>query len=635
MVTTRRLGGHGRPAFGGAPVIAGVEPLGKVRRSQLISTYGIGAIVDLEKGSYMPMGLEDWESVTRLPSLTISEARLQAQLGVTHFRLPPVSEDVGVSGHIDPAHAAPAVRFPEWHQCRHCNRIGTEGNPFQLAVDGIRLECVACSGTGKKSYPTPVRFIVACRKGHLDEFPWIWWAHRRRDGGVCAQPALELKSRGKSAALADLYVRCKTCNASESMGDAFRSDSLRGIDCHGIRPWLHDRQAHCDAPPRVIQRGASNVHFAVVASALSIPPVSEGMFQIIEGQWLTLSALPEEAVLPVLTNLAMQYGVPPDGLMAAFREKRKIEGAPGERTDADSRAEEYAALSSDRDDPIVGGMVPQFTNLVSEAPDTLSPWFDLVGEVSRLREVRALAGFSRIEPYPVSADGIANAIRDGHISPLSKTHRNWLPAAEIRGEGIFLRFRTEAIDQWIAENPGLENRVRILEQRSAAVAAERGYIREYQITARLLLVHSFAHALIRTISVDCGYSSSALRERLYVREAGSGVAAMNGVLIYTGSPDSEGSLGGLVRLADYAQIERIVVQAVDSSRWCGSDPVCLETDPAQSGDRVSGAACHCCLLLPETACEKFNRELDRTMMVGSHNPNESTGWHGFFGTELE
>ena len=635
MVTTRRLGGRRRPAHGGAPVIAGVEPLGKVRRSQLISTYGIGAIVDLEKGSYMPMGLEDWESVTRLPSLTISEARLQAQLGVTHFRLPPVSEDVGVSGYIDPAHAAPAVRFPEWHQCRYCNRIGTEGNPFQLAIDGIRLECVACSGRGKKSYPTPVRFIVACRKGHLDEFPWIWWAHRRRDDGACSQPALELKSRGKSAALADLYVRCKTCGSSESMGDAFRTDSLRGINCYGIRPWLHDRQANCDAPPRVIQRGASNVHFAVVASALSIPPVSQGMFQIIEGQWLTLSAIPEEAVLPVLNSLATQYGVPPDGLMAAFREKRKIEGAQGERTDADSRAEEYAALSSARDDPVVGGIVPQFTNLVSEPPDALSPWFDLIGEVSRLREVRALAGFSRIEPYPVSAECIANAIRDGHISPLSKSPRNWLPAAEIRGEGIFLRFRTEAIDQWIASNPGLENRVRILEQRSVSVAAERGYLSEYQITARLLLVHSFAHALIRTISVDCGYSSSALRERLYVREAGAGVPAMNGVLIYTGSPDSEGSLGGLVRLADRSHIERIVMQAIGSSRWCGSDPVCLETDPTQSGDRISGAACHCCLLLPETACEKFNRELDRTMIVGSHNPSEPSGWHGFFSTELE
>ena len=178
-------------------------------------------------------------------------------------------------------------------------------------------------------------------------------------------------------------------------------------------------------------------------------------------------------------------------------------------------------------------------------------------------------------------------------------------------------------------------RVDALERRSAAVAADRGYVREYGITARLLLVHSFAHALIRTISIDCGYSSSALRERLYVSEPDGLRPAMNGVLIYTGSPDSEGSLGGLVRLAEPAQLGRIVLRAIRSAQWCGSDPVCLETDPAQSGDRVSGAACHCCLLVPETACEKFNRELDRTMLVGSSEADTSGHWKGFFDTECD
>ena len=71
-----------------------IEPLGSVRRSQLVSSFGIGAIVDLEKGSFMPMGLEDWERVTNLPSLSIGEPRLQAMLRVSHFRLGPVKEDV-------------------------------------------------------------------------------------------------------------------------------------------------------------------------------------------------------------------------------------------------------------------------------------------------------------------------------------------------------------------------------------------------------------------------------------------------------------------------------------------------------------------------------------------------------------
>lgn len=630
MATTKTSFGRGGPAKKAVAATSGVEPIGKVRRSQLISTYGIGAIVDLEKGSFMPMGLEDWESATRLPSLTIGEARLQAQLGVSHFRLPPVTEELpGLSGRVDPSHSVPAIRFPAWHECPQCNRIGTENKPFQLAADGSQLEC---HGHGKPVYTTPVRFVIACRKGHIEEFPWEWWAHRRREAGVCDRPALELKSRGKSAALADLYVRCKSCGASESLGDAFHPESIKGRNCRGVRPWLHDRQHDCDAPPRVIQRGASNAHFPVVASALSIPPVSEATFQIIEGNWISLGALPTEAVKPVLTSLAATYGVPVEALLAAFLEKQKIEGLQTDLTDAGSRAEEYAALSHDRDDPIVGGVVPQFCNAVAEPPPKISQWFDLVGAVSRLREVRALAGFSRIEPYPVSSERIAAAIRDGSVAPLSKTPRNWLPAAEIRGEGLFLRFRGDAIDAWLAGNPAIQDRVGVLERRSAAIAADRGYERDYSISARLLLVHSFAHALIRTISIDCGYSSSALRERLYVTEAAGERPAMNGVLIYTGSPDSEGSLGGLVRLAEPTQLERIVLRALHSAKWCGSDPVCLETDPAQSGDRVSGAACHCCLLVPETACEKFNRELDRTMLVGSAETDGSKSWKGFFGT---
>jgi hypothetical protein len=154
-------------------------------------------------------------------------------------------------------------------------------------------------------------------------------------------------------------------------------------------------------------------------------------------------------------------------------------------------------------------------------------------------------------------------------------------------------------------------------------------VRDYTVSPRLLLVHAFAHALIRQISVECGYSASALRERLYVSEDAG--RTTNGVLVYTGSPDSEGSLGGLVRLAEPALLEPIVLRALRNAAWCGSDPVCLETDPRQSGDRVSGAACHCCLLIPETACERFNRELDRALLVGDGEEK----FEGFFGEAAE
>lgn len=611
----------------------GIEPLGTVRRSQLISTFGIGAIVDLEKGSFMPMGLEDWERVTGLPSLSIGEPRLQAMLGVSHFRLGPVKEDLPGTTQVRARSAAPAIRFPEWHECPKCHRLGREGAPFELSADGGRLTCLAHGGP---VYTSPVRFVVACRRGHLSDFPWEWWAHRDRPEGVCDSPSLYLGSHGRSASLADLYVSCAACGTQErpvrkSLGDAFGADALSGSSCTGFRPWLFDREDGCDQPVRALQRGASNVHFGVVCSALSIPPASEAISLIVQEIRAFLDGVPEATLPAVLSGVASQHGVSVEQLLTAYRQLRTLETGGASLTERLARAEEYAALSEDREDPVIGGVVPQFRNEALEPPPTLARWFDLVGAASRLREVRALAGFSRIEPYPVSAERVREAIRDGHVSPLSRTPRNWLPAAEIRGEGIFLRFRTEAVDEWIAGNPELRHRAAVLDERSRQIADQRGYVRDYTVTPRLLLVHAFSHALIRQISVECGYSASALRERLYVAEADAAGPVMNGVLIYTGSPDSEGSLGGLVRLAEPQLLEPIVLRTLRSAGWCGSDPVCLETDPQLSGDRISGAACHCCLLLPETACEKFNRELDRAVLVG----DAENLFEGYFGRSAE
>lgn len=605
---------------GTAPVATpqGIQALGTIRRSQLISTYGIGAVVDLEKGSFMPMGLDDLDARTTHPSLIIHEERLQAQLGVDHFRLAPVVSQVRGTSLVEQWPTVPAVRFPAWHECPKCNRIGTDLDTFEPTPDH-RLKCVRCS-----TFATPVRFVIACRSGHIDEFPWVWWAHRKHEGGKCAVPSLKLLSAGRSAALGDLYLQC-SCGARNSLGDAFQPDVL-GSACGGFQPWVHSRQSGCMNQVRVLQRGASNVHFPVIASALSIPPASEGAFQIIENQWVTLRSLPAEAVDPVLQGVAASFGVPFEMLLAAFRERQRLAEPDAAVTEGDSRAEEYAALSTDFEGAVVGGFTPLFCNAAGEAPAGLRPWFDIVGAASRLREVRVLAAFSRIEPYPVRAEGIGQAVLAGHIASLSKTPRTWLPASEIRGEGLFLRFDAGAIDQWLADNPAVSARAKVLDALSARMAAEREYERDYSITPRLLLVHSFAHALIRQISLDCGYSSAALRERLYVSEASDTRRSMQGVLIYTGSPDSEGSLGGLVRLADPDLLTSIVTQAMKGAQWCGSDPVCMETDPRQSGERISGAACHCCVLVPETACEKFNRELDRTMLVGDA---EQT-WQGYF-----
>lgn len=600
-------------------VVPGIEPVGTVRRSQTITTFTIGSVVDLEKGSCMPMGLEDWEGATKRPSLTINEKRLQLRLGIDHFRLAPLAKPIEGTRLVDIRSTAPARRFPAWHECPACHRLGCEGDPFELHEDGVRLRCLG--HTGRKPFVNPVRFVIACRAGHIEDFPWEWWTHKERDEGICTNPALYLRSLGKSAALSDLFVECKSCVSGEkptraSLGGIFGADSLGKRQCRGTRPWLFDHEEGCEQLPRVVQRGASNIHFPALASALSIPPVSEAAFQIIEDVRDVLESVPEEAWPSVLNGLADKYGVDPQALRSAFAQYNSLDEGEARLSESEFRAEEYAALCEDRDDEAMGGKVPNFENSVRPPPKELSNWFDLVGSVYRLREVRALGGFSRIEPYPVSADKFDKAIAEGKLAPLSKTKLTWLPAAEIFGEGIFLRFSLDAIERWLDSNPEVIERCRELDVRSAEVAVARGYDRDYQITPRLILVHSFAHALIRQISIDCGYSTASIRERLYVSEPEGSNPGMAGVMIFTGSPDSDGSLGGLVRLSEPQPLVDLVQRTIANAEWCGSDPVCLETEPEQMGERISGAACHCCLLLPETSCEKFNRELDRALLVG-------------------
>jgi hypothetical protein len=99
----------------------------------------------------------------------------------------------------------------------------------------------------------------------------------------------------------------------------------------------------------------------------------------------------------------------------------------------------------------------------------------------------------------------------------------------------------------------------------------------------------------------------------------SAEAPMAGVLIYTAAGDAEGTMGGLVRMGRPGYLEPAIPGAVETALWCSADPVCMEigTQSGQSPDSCNLAACHNCCLVPETACEEFNRFLDRGVVVGS------------------
>ena len=570
------------------------KPIGSVRRSQLITTYGIGAVIAVGDESVMVCGLDKWD----VDGPDIQEPRLERALNVQGFALPPATED-------EPD--IPVVRFPKQVYCPSCERLAVHKS-FAKFDDN---RCNVCD-----SALVPSRFVVACEDGHIDEFPYFRWVHAgmapTRQGH-----AMTIRSGGLSASLKDIEIAC-SCGATVSMDGAFDRNALRdvGYKCAGLRPWLDSEAVPCDKQARTLQRGASNVWFPVVRSALSIPPWSEGALKVINNHWKVLKHLPDEALSPTIASMGLGTadGFSTDDLVEAvkLRKNRDPDGVDvGEEA---LKADEYEALMRGK---------PETSNkqdfVCVEAVDvgTISTeWFEKVMMAKRLREVRALERFTRILP-PGPGDPKERR------APLSLSNLGWLPAIEVTGEGVFLSIRTEKLAGWEG-NELVRSRVEKIDSNYKARFASHGQVADRIITPRMVMVHTLTHALINQWSLESGYPAAALRERLYVSDS------MAGFLIYTATTDSAGSLGGVVAQAEGGHLSDALQEGLANAAWCSADPLCIEAG-TQGVDSLNLAACHACVLLPEVSCEEMNMLLDRALLVGTPEHPEI----GFFASVLE
>jgi hypothetical protein len=247
----------------------------------------------------------------------------------------------------------------------------------------------------------------------------------------------------------------------------------------------------------------------------------------------------------------------------------------------------------------------------SGVPEMLKRYFTDVVQAERLRVVRAFHGFTRLEaPDPEQPDLVP-------VAPIARSAPTWVPASEVFGEGIFLRVDADALKHWQAEVDASEPVERLraawVEFRNRRRSRQRGGdfdpMAGWPGTGYVVL-HTLSHLLIRAIALECGYSSASLAERIYCN--GDDRA---GILVYTAVPDAEGTLGGLVSLAEPDSLTRIVGRALTDAERCSGDPVCADHLPAEPADSLHGAACHSCLFVSETTCERGNRFLDRRFVV--------------------
>lgn len=706
-----------------------------IRRSQAITPFGPGAMVDFPGPvTLIHAAIDAWpfdESNREHDEFRIDdEPRLAHRLGVEFFVLPPdfrrLQKGSGQSKNLNLK--LPFLRFPRWHVCPipSCGRMH-----FGEYHD---RDAPVCTGRGPHAHKPrktfQVRFVAACQKGHLTDFPWVEWVFEGNAGGWRSDGVarwLTLKSSG-SASLMGMQVSAEELLGetvrlvkNRTLSGAFGGGASEGADsqefplsridvlCKGENPVLAigtgQRPAPgCGANLQAILKNATNIYFSNVVSSIYIPSIEDsslspdmlelldepsmkralrdsaldaddGLVSVRSARRLLAKYYPESDItaeelataanehllagvllehpkrLTALEQLwkmnggdlsledisdvvgRMGWDIDPvqilsevnAGLSATLGQSTTDSEQAAAKPPADMveeevyRRQEYEVFIRD----IQAGFPKKDLDIrskpIKEYAELATSGFKRVSLLHKLRETRAFDGFSRI-----NSSGLK---RHESRALFAEREVKWLPAIIVRGEGIFIDFDHDQIAAWeAAHKDALDLRLKPLRQSLAALAVQRNQPL-MPLTAGYLLLHTFAHVLITELVQECGYGSASLRERIYW---GGGAEPMSGVLIYTAAGDSEGTMGGLVRMGEPDRLVSIVINAINKARWCSSDPVCIES-AGQGPGNCNLAGCHSCALLPETSCEEQNRKLDRAMLVGTlENPEL-----GFFASLLD
>ena len=577
---------------------------GQLRRSQVITTFGPGALVDLPNDSAIVAGLDTWGGESNLQG--IDEPRLAAKLrnmtGVPNPRLyapPPEPE-----GWQEKQRGIGAWRFPEWFV------VQDSGPPARSNVRSRRLvpRTALENGRFERRPVVATRFVRACRRGHVDDIDWFRFVHGPDD--PCRR-ALWLDERGTSGDLAEQIVRCE-CGKSRRMHEATDLAKFPLGDCRGARPWLgRHANEECREPCRLLIRTASNAWFPQVVSVLSLPDRASEVDEAVEELWNHLQIVQDANVLGILKahpEVANRLAPFSDEEALEAIARRRSGGTDAERPIKHVELDALLAVPEGYGDDI--SVDPDFhARRLPESVWRRSGRLDAVEaviQVHRLREVLSLAGFTRLEPVMPNVDGEYESDVERADIALEPA---WFPAVENRGEGVLLVLRNGAVADWL-DRDEVKRRLDELIAGHMAWARDRNSKRPFP-GGPYVLLHTLSHLLIQSLSMRCGYPAASIRERVYVDAEGERYA----LLLYTASPDAEGTLGGLVQEA--RRIDDHVGYALRAAALCSNDPVCAEHVPGHSMEErwLHGAACHGCTLIAETSCEMRNEYLDRALVV--------------------
>jgi hypothetical protein len=404
--------------------------------------------------------------------------------------------------------------------------------------------------------------------------------------------------------------------------------------CRGRHPHL-DAFFSCDHPGKLMMLGAANQWFSNTVGLLALPrDEAAGIADLVPRiQALPpeiLAAAPVREALPgfkiaagVIAQTDIFDDVDDDLLWEAIQIAAGTVIAPRVTANEDRRrdprsilAPEWSVLTDEAKYTSHSGAT-DFRAVSRSVPPMLSKVVSSVVAVEKLKKVNAFVGFTRIDAF----DRIDDA--STRVAPLRRSGRpTWIPATEDRGEGVFLQFDEGVVAAWEAEiliHPVWEafrqaHRLNF-ERRTSKTASDIDPDGRFP-SPRYWAIHTLSHLLIRQMAMSSGYGSASLAERIYAWPADDHHPAAAGLLITTTASDSEGTLGGLVELARPQKLSEVLRTALRRGRRCSSDPICSHRVPKGKEDFLHGAACHFCLFISETSCERTNRFLDRRLLLG-------------------
>jgi hypothetical protein len=583
---------------------------GDVRQTQLITAYGVGSIIDFIKDTVIIAGVDDWDTGKNeegVESRKLYSENLQSLTGAKYFLSPKVESGGGWIKSKD----IPAFTFPEILYCPKCKRFVTAKEAANANPNLPNKCCLNDNKTGAKCSGTLVasRFVVACENGHIEDFPYSWWIHGNSGCSENKPPRISMYNVGDRSDIESLWVKCENCGKIKSMSNAFGENVFAGDDgypCSGNHPHLKDRhrdnQPECAEKLKTRLRSSSGIYYPVTMSALQIPPWSRNAVKFIERKY---DELIEMSDVKRYLSHHIPHGVTLNQLLSAYELVKQRKGSSAPRSEQEIYQDEYKILVQGDLDVSDEDENDDYSAFSAEMPNRFESFFKQITIVDKLTVIEALKGFTRLKPW--------NGERD-KLAPLSSRVKDWLPAVELSGEGIFIQFSEEAIENWKKDIGGRYSK---MGHRLSESYLKKS--REDRFSPVYVLLHTFAHLFIRQLANECGYSAASIKEKIYSTFATNDgdVFPMYGVLVYLASSDCDGSLGGLISIAENPERLSIILEnMLRKSQWCSADPLCM-TSTEQGYSSLNYSACHDCVLLPETSCESRNALLDRVAVVGT------------------